>query len=555
MATLADVYGANLRALWTDDFADDVLSDDVGTADLTSSGSEEVETPLGNFALRFDSATEGLQTGAVPIPDGATSVQIGCGFSVEASPRTTGAVSYYYLYLQAGQIKFWFDDEAGGYFLSAFGTTADVTDDVGTLGVGWHTAVVDIRGGADASTNPLNLYIDGTLAYAHGSPLDSDPATTLDAANFSVVNVGYAEVEGWASASPFVAIKVGDFASGDALDAHGALVEYIGDLAADEGALLERSTSDTVSVADALGYKINETICVAASDTVSLSDTVSRRCDANRFDNDSVEVTDDARWIPPGTNLGDFEASIVRISPPWLKAETSEKFQRMQGKEFDSLRDWGDQAVRSAMPGFGATTTSLPLIANDMQIERGPNELDAHFITRLQRAVDSHRIQGNAFELLRQLAAWFSPDDDCPLRLVSNSAVWHEYDYGTGEITKTVVGDNWDWDGDATKTHRGWVIIDASTRGWEPWDVDDTGGTPDVGDGHLVGIGAEADEIDALRRIVSRWKPKGVLAEIIVAFVPGLFERTDTAGSDNPDGEYGDPTMRSEDAAYLGGAT
>ncbi len=256
-----------------------------------------------------------------------------------------------------------------------------------------------------------------------------------------------------------------------------------------------------------------------------------------------LELDNRAASVPIG-----FEESILAISPVWLKGENGEKFQRMQGREFDSLVDWGQQATRSSMPGVSATATSLGLIANDMQIERGPDETDAHFIERLRSAVDTHRTQGNPGTLLRQLAAYFSPSTACPIRLVNNAAVWHEYDYGTDVVTKTNVGTNWNWDGDTSKWWRGWVIVDMSAAGYTGWDIGDPG--VEVGDGHVIGF-VPADVASALRRIVRAWKPANVSAMIIVTNSSTILRRTDTSPA-NPDGDWNVPANRAANASYLG---
>src|SRR6476620_9838119 len=117
-----------------------------------------------------------------------------------------------------------------------------------------------------------------------------------------------------------------------------------------------------------------------------------------------------------------FRQSILEISPPFLLGPIGEANQYSAGVALDGLGDWMIEGVLASMPGYG-TNDALHLIGRDMQIDRGPNETDAHYIDRLQGAIASHRIRGNGGELLRQLLAWFSPSTDTPIRLVSNRAV------------------------------------------------------------------------------------------------------------------------------------
>lgn len=230
-----------------------------------------------------------------------------------------------------------------------------------------------------------------------------------------------------------------------------------------------------------------------------------------------------------------YRQAILEISPPFLKEEggTAETVQYAEGLALDGMSDWAIDAVQASMPGIGTPDADY-LIGRDMQIDRGPNETSAHYEARLQGAVDAHRIRGSGPELCRQLLAWFSPSTATPIRLVSNSAIWHEINTTTEVVTKTVVGTNWNWDEhSATRWRRGWVIIDSSTSPWTP----DLWGDPgNWGDGGTWGSNATAAEIGAIRRIVDKWKPAHIhCVYIIVTFTATLFERTD-ASPPNPSG-------------------
>lgn len=235
-----------------------------------------------------------------------------------------------------------------------------------------------------------------------------------------------------------------------------------------------------------------------------------------------------------------FRDSIQAISYPPLTEEggTAEAVQYAEGDVMDAIADWMTEGVKASMPGIGTPDADY-LIGIDMQIDRGPNETSTHYETRLRKAVDSHRIQGSPPELLRQLLAWFSPSTVTPLRLVSDSAVWHEIDTSTEVVTKTVVGTNWTWDsftwnGTTGRWHRGWVIIDSSSG---PWANDGVWGDPGTyGDGGTWGCTATPAEVVSIRNIVDRWKPAHITCmNIIVTFDASLFERTD-ASPPNPDG-------------------
>lgn len=229
-----------------------------------------------------------------------------------------------------------------------------------------------------------------------------------------------------------------------------------------------------------------------------------------------------------------FRDSILEVSPPFLCEEggVAEAIQYAEGTTMDAIGDWMIEAVQASMPGIG-TPDALYLCGRDMQIDRGPTETDDHYIARLQGAIDSHRVRGAPGELLKQLAAWFSPSVATPIRLVSHSAVWHEIDLTTLVVTKTVVGTNWDWDAFTSRWWRGWVIFDSSGGPWTP----DLWGDPgNWGDGGTWGSNATVSEVAQLRAWVEKWKPAHLVAmNMIVTFDATLFEVAD-ASPPNPSG-------------------
>jgi len=250
-----------------------------------------------------------------------------------------------------------------------------------------------------------------------------------------------------------------------------------------------------------------------------------------------------------------FRDSILAISPPALTEEggTGEALQYSIGTVLDGVGDWMIQSVLASMPGYG-TTDALYLVGQDLQIDRGPTETDAHYIGRLQRAIDSHRLKGSPVELLRQLNAWFSPSVVTPLRLVSNNAVWHSINPTTGVVTKTVVGTNWTWDGfAATRWFRGWVIIESTSAPWTP----DLWGDPGTwGDGGTWGSDATVIEVAQIQRWVSKWKPAHIHAKnLIVTFDAATFAVAN-ASPPNPAADGEDAAWRAtKNAIFWNGVT
>lgn len=252
-----------------------------------------------------------------------------------------------------------------------------------------------------------------------------------------------------------------------------------------------------------------------------------------------------------------FRDSILEISPPPLLGPVATAIQYSEGLAIDAIGQWMIEGVKASMPGIG-TNDALYLIGRDMQIDRGPNETDAHYITRLRNAVDSHRVKGAGPELLKQLLAWFSPSTVTPLRLVSNRAVWHEINTTTEVVTKTNVGTNWTWDSYAsTRWWRGWVIIDSTAGPWSqvPWGDAALWGGSWGNTNASWGSTATQGEVASIRRIVEKWKPAHITAmNIIITFSATLFERTD-ASPPNPSGTSNTALWRVGYAAAFWGAT
>lgn len=247
-----------------------------------------------------------------------------------------------------------------------------------------------------------------------------------------------------------------------------------------------------------------------------------------------------------------FRYSILEVSPPWLLETNGEGIQYSEGTGLDAIEQWMVEGVKASMPGVG-TPDALYLSGRDMVIDRGPNETDDHYATRLQRAVDSHRRRGSGPELCRQLLSQFSPSTLTPVRIVSNSAVWHEINTATEVVTKTVDGTNWNWDSlSSTRWWRGWVIIDSSVA---PWTADLWGAPGTWGDGGTWGSDATLADVARFRRIADRWKPAHIIVvNIIVTFAATEFEVADVSPP-NPNGTSDTAWRTTRNAIFWEGAT
>jgi hypothetical protein len=191
-------------------------------------------------------------------------------------------------------------------------------------------------------------------------------------------------------------------------------------------------------------------------------------------------------------------------------------------------------------------------------LDRGPTETDASYIERLRGAFDTWRVAGNAFELLRQLQAYFSPVPRL-MYLVSDQSVWHTSTALLVLSKLRVVPANWKWDAftlsAAPRWWRTWVIIDSRDGKWTSWTC---------GSGQLCGTttytcGSTATpfEVQSIRTIVARFKPGDKHCMNIIIMLPTFspFDPALAPGvAPNPNGNYDDVFSRARPAAYWDGA-
>lgn len=241
-----------------------------------------------------------------------------------------------------------------------------------------------------------------------------------------------------------------------------------------------------------------------------------------------------------------FADSIRAIAPAWLKGPIADALLTGPGTVMNALATWAVAGVRARYPST-APPDALGYIGNDRNLERGPAQTDDGYRVQLRRAFDTWRVAGNASTVLRQLAAYFTGVASPPMRTVTDAAVWHEYSYITEQVTKTIDGTNWTWDGfTGTRWWRGWVILDSTAA---PWTIDVWNNDALWGDGGTWGTSASYDEVISVLRIVAKWKPAHVHnVYVIVTFDPSLLERTD-ASPPNPSGTSDTPGWRSPLAA------
>lgn len=213
----------------------------------------------------------------------------------------------------------------------------------------------------------------------------------------------------------------------------------------------------------------------------------------------------------------------------------------------------------------GAPPDALSLICRDRIIRRGPAEPEANIVARLQRAIDDHRVRGNAWAMLEQLQGFFAPRA-FKISLVNEHGNFYTIDAdGTRSRDKA---EPWDWDGSLITDAwaRFWVIV-YSEDGvpFEPgpaWgDAEQWGGAWGT-KGYTWGSTATPEDVTGARAIMLDWMMAGSRGvSLVVAFDDSDFE-PGAGAPPLPDGTWGLPykivagvavPARNQDAAYWRG--
>lgn len=252
-----------------------------------------------------------------------------------------------------------------------------------------------------------------------------------------------------------------------------------------------------------------------------------------------------------------FRSSRKFLGPPWL---TSNGESELVGYTLDVIRDaFAERLRRGLLARFpqqdstGQVITpddALAAIGRDRQIIRGLFETTPAYAARLLTWLDTWVNAGSALSVLRQLKTFLGPLPS--LRTVDAKGNW--YSLAADGVTSSIsLGrDNWDWDGDPNyfnRWSRFWVVVYPNGLWSGPGTWGDGG---KWGDGRVWGTTAPYDAVQAMRGIVSQWKPAGTkCVNIILAGDPTSFNPAtarDAAGL--PDGTWGLP-FRIVGGAYV----
>ncbi len=250
-----------------------------------------------------------------------------------------------------------------------------------------------------------------------------------------------------------------------------------------------------------------------------------------------------------------FRALVRKLGPGWLVKETLPDGTEVDNRILYSIalvldalaariqlgilaRFPGPAGAKSTTPG--APEDALSLIGRDRIIIRGPNEASDVYALRLIRAIDDHRVRGNAWALMEQIRGYCSPHE-VRIRTVDQHGNWKtlERDGSRSEYRNSA----WDWDGTALEDGRArfWVLIYPTTgTPQRPWQRSYWGAVSgDWGEAKRTwGSTATTDDVASIRKIVRAWKPAGTSCKwIVIVWDDTAFDPEDTAPP-LPDGTW-----------------
>lgn len=193
-----------------------------------------------------------------------------------------------------------------------------------------------------------------------------------------------------------------------------------------------------------------------------------------------------------------FRDAIVQTAPKWLRGFWGARFLYALGVQLDAVGDAVVASVKMRMPGLYDHET-LPLIGRQRRLTRTPTETDAQYAARLEQWRQVNGRRGNPFALMEQIRAHLAPDA-VRVAVVNNQG--HRLEIETDGTPSVVGATSWDWDGDADRWSRCWVILYDADWVAEPV----IGAGPPIGDyPGTIGSSATTVEVGRVRTIVNEW--------------------------------------------------
>jgi hypothetical protein len=250
-----------------------------------------------------------------------------------------------------------------------------------------------------------------------------------------------------------------------------------------------------------------------------------------------------------------FRTFTSQVAPTALQGPVGQKYLDTMSVPWDALAAAGGYAVRLRYP-FLASDDSLPWIAKDRLIQRGPSEGFTSYATRLTQWLDLWVHAGSAPAILLGVASFFLPGTITAELVKQSRSTYTDWDYwdGSTDTLYRVTPKNWDWDSD------GYVPCDSrfqqvnrqGTLGpyWHTWVVlygtglanDGTWNDPGTwDDGGTWDTNATVDQVTAIRGQVAQWKSAAASVQWIIVSLDSTYFRYTLPAADPklPDGHMG----------------
>lgn len=264
-------------------------------------------------------------------------------------------------------------------------------------------------------------------------------------------------------------------------------------------------------------------------------------------------LSDTKRWVTPG--------------PRWLLGKVTQAFLFCVVVPLDAIMQWVYEGVRARFPGAGPVECD-PFVARNTGIYPGRVEPRADWAERAKQWLRAWRRAGSPFAVLEELAGFFAPNPP-PLYIVTDTGDWYarmppgvaapagmvgtapEFILPVATRIAGVAGWRWDPSPLGFQWSRFWVIVDMS--GGNPFTHPHKwgGGGLWKTSGWTWGSNATHADIQAIRFIVSRFKPAASECHYIIFDFTGHFQ-PNGSGAGYPDGTWQYFANRWQPAAYVG---
>lgn len=235
-----------------------------------------------------------------------------------------------------------------------------------------------------------------------------------------------------------------------------------------------------------------------------------------------------------------FTNIFRKMAPRWLTEGDGELVLTTLGLLEDALVERTRQGIKARFPQEAPSDALAPL-GRDRRIIRGISESDEDYAARLLRWLDDWKVAGNPYALMGQIRAYCGVD--MRTRTVDTRGNWYTIE-ADGTRSYSLAQANWDWDGDADKWSRFWVILYPPAELWTisgQWGNGALWSSGKWGNpGATFGTTATPEQIRSIRSIIADWKPAGTRCPyVIVAFDDASFDPVTSPGAPMPDGTWG----------------